>query len=372
MGKPKRAWLATRKAINHALLLGLHRPNQSNNRIKQPLWSQVWQMDRQLSSILGVPYSVPYSQSRHCIDESIPAQIMHRINNVVCHIGDRNQGIGQHSIPEIETQIQECATLFPEEWFSLSTEGLSFEFIYARQVCLMYLMQLKKNLYLPDVLTALQNPEASQTHREHAVQACREMVSAYKVLRNSSKSALVICDLMDFIVFSAALVLALHLLAPPGSRNSSRDADDWAIITHLTLTFRQLSRAIECSVAKQAATLLEYLYAAHHHQYAGPEEYVAVIPWFGRVKISCVPRQQHIAYLQTPSTDDNAESVGSCIEFGVNLLTPTTGSGNELESWSIQHMEEELGIDWTAFDDADWEYDWHQIFYSTNHYESTD
>ncbi|KAK9427163.1 hypothetical protein V1505DRAFT_66787 [Lipomyces doorenjongii] len=222
MGKPRRAWATVRSTINCALLLGIHRPSQWLEPSQQSLWSQAWQIDRQLSSILGVPYSVPHLH--YSLEPNLPVvvRIMNSINSIVSKISDLNQGMTEAPTPieEIETEIQNCATLFPNEWWSvIPADSMSFDALYSRQVCKIYFFQLQKTLHLPNMLKTFDDPNL-QTSRKITIEACRNLVSTYQVLRNSSKSALVICDLMDFIVFSAALIITIHLLTPPSSRNT--------------------------------------------------------------------------------------------------------------------------------------------------------
>ncbi|KAK9243933.1 hypothetical protein V1506DRAFT_543067 [Lipomyces tetrasporus] len=376
MGKPQRAWFTVRRAVNCALLLGIHRSYQCRDPVQQSLWSQAWQMDRQLSSILGVPYSVSHPQPSIDPDPPVVVRIMYHVNRIAGHISDRNQGLLNTPIEDIETEIQTCATLFPEEWWPVMPveKDMSFDALYARQVCKMYFFQLRKTLRLPNMLKAFDDLRF-EASREIAVEACRNMVSAYEVLRNSSKSALVICDLMDFITFNAALVITIHLLAPPGSRNTRRDEDDWQIITHLTQTFRQLRGAIECSVAQQAATLLEYLYTAHHGIDVGPAEYTAVIPWFGKIKVRSVPRRREttttssLSQTSSPTMAPDRINGSSCstIEVGINGATPGSGSASWSGSWGSQFADDELGIDWTSLDDIGCDYDWMQMFYGAGY-----
>ncbi|KAK9235023.1 hypothetical protein V1525DRAFT_421703 [Lipomyces kononenkoae] len=372
MGKPQQAWTTVRSAINCALLLGIHRPDQCRDPVKQSLWSQAWQLDRQLSSILGVPYSVPHP--RYSLDPNLPVvvRIVTGISSIVAHISDRNQGLTETPIDEIETEIQACSTLFPDEWWSvIPAEYMSFDALYSRQVCKMYFFQLQKTLHLPNMLKAFGDPNL-HTSRNIVIEACRNVVSAYEVLRNSSKSALVICDLTDFTVFSAALIITIHLLTPPSSRSTARDADDWDVVTHLAQTFRQLAGTIECSVATQAATLLEYLYGAHHGTYVGPEEYAVFIPWFGKVKIGNVPRRGQTTSLSPPTPlsdmqDRNSSSLCSTIEFGINCAIPGSLARSESGLWSSQFAGDELGIDWTSLGDIECDYDWTQLFYGAGY-----
>ncbi|KAK9427426.1 hypothetical protein V1505DRAFT_404381 [Lipomyces doorenjongii] len=159
MGKPRRAWASVRNAINCSLLLGMHRPNQCRDPAQQLLWSQAWQMDRQLSSILGVPYSVPYPH--YSLDSNLPVvvRIMHCMHSIVAHISDLNQGVTETPIEKFETEIQTCATLFADEWWSvIPAEYMSFDALYSRQLCQMYFFLLQKTLHLPNMLKTFEEP----------------------------------------------------------------------------------------------------------------------------------------------------------------------------------------------------------------------
>jgi len=270
-------------------------------------------------------------------------------------------------VEDIEGELQRYTVNLPKEWWLvMPPEDLPLEALYARQISKLYFWRLKEDLYLPGMLKSLENPLESQADRERVVEACQNMVSAYEVLRNSSKTALVICDSMDFIVFNAALIIAIHLLAPLISRDTARDAEDWGIITHLIQTFRQLSQAIECRVAQQSATLLQYIYTAHNGAYKGPEEYAAVIPWFGKVKICSVPRQKQAQPLPDSFPETSDDTLSNMIEFGIdNEPSRATGAWSTgSENWLGYYSDHELGLDWTLLSDFDREYDWSQIFYT--------
>jgi hypothetical protein len=86
------------------------------------------------------------------------------------------------------------------------------------------------------------------------------MVVTYENLRKSSEVALLICDLMDFQVFSAAIVLVIHLLSQDPNWDINENARDWDTVRGLTKTLKQLSEAKSCAVASQAADLLDYLF----------------------------------------------------------------------------------------------------------------
>ncbi|KAF4626184.1 hypothetical protein G7Y89_g11977 [Cudoniella acicularis] len=60
MGKVRESWLSIRRAINLGLLLRLHNAAGPGKDREHELWSHLWQTDRQLSLVLGLPASKDY------------------------------------------------------------------------------------------------------------------------------------------------------------------------------------------------------------------------------------------------------------------------------------------------------------------------
>jgi hypothetical protein len=118
-------------------------------------------------------------------------------------------------------------------------------------------------------------------------------------------------------------------------------------------TLDYVSRELECSVAGQAAQLLDFLSSSYQGSYSGPEVYEAVIPYFGKVRIRQAQRHSasNSTQLSSPQNPPTPSSLDS-LEFSIGQIS----AGH---SWA----EAEVGIDWTSVLEADTTtYDWSYVF----------
>jgi hypothetical protein len=370
MGRPWKAWLSTRSAVDSALLMGLHHTEMSGEK-EEALWSQIWQTDRQLSLLLGFPYAVPepyLDLAQPPVGQSAEAQVMRNLSIIAGRIGERNQSYQTDYAMtlQIEQELLRCRDGMPIEWWDpIFSSRVSLEALYAQSVCKIYYFQLLKMLHLPYMLKSSEH-EAFNHSRISILGACRGMINSFDMLRESNMAALLICDLMDFQVFSAGIVLILDLLYQKHNRDTSEDVKDWDAIQGLIKRLQYLSGSMGCSVAAQAAHLLEHLFMAGHGQYMGTEDYEAEIPYFGKVRIrqnkdrrpqseSTSPSCSLPNSVETPSNWTVAKNV---IEFNANYFMPY------IQNSTVEFSHEELGVDWTTTFDLDRSYDWSQLFYS--------
>lgn len=245
MGKPRKAWLTVRHALNFALLLGLHHPEDRADERHKALWSQIWQSDRQLSLLLGFPYAIADSHpglSKEHAGQSVAARAMHEMSIIAGHIGERNQNhrsVTYSVTVQIDQELERCKDGIPPGWWD---DAISVEDVYRRQMVKIQYYQLYKLLHLPYMLRSSVD-RRFESSRISALEASREMIKCYQTLRNSSGPALMICDLMDFEVFSAAMVIVIDLLSSqsPSRRDASRQAEDWELVHGVTGTLKHVS-----------------------------------------------------------------------------------------------------------------------------------
>lgn len=368
MGKPRKAWLSVRRAMNFALLLGLHHLENSTVEHHKALWSLVWQSDRQLSLILGFPYAIADSHpglSKDHTGQSVAARAMHELSIIAGHIIERNQNhrnVNYSFTVQIDQEFEQCRDRIPPDWWdAIPSPAMPLEALYGQQAVKLHYYHLYKLLHLPYMLKS-SNDRKFENSRISTLEASREMIKCYQTLRNSSGLAIIICDLMDFQVFSAAIVIVINLLSQSSTRDILQEAEDWKLIHDITKTLKHISRAMECAVAGQAAQLLEYLSMACHGTYSGPEGYEAVIPYFGKVRISQLRR----AASQTESTPPSDVQIhapqpfSNTIEFSSNSFIPFS------QNFTADYLSEaELSVDWTSVFGVDTNYDWSQLFDNT-------
>ncbi|KAK7960658.1 Fungal specific transcription factor [Apiospora saccharicola] len=419
-GKPRKAWAIVRSAIDQAMLLGLHRMNENTDPRHKTVWSYLWQMDRQFSMILGFPCSLPESHpslrlsAAHANGSSTtasPPHIAHQLSILAGRIVERNQNhanLDYYETLKIAHDLDECRRTMPTQWFEAPYPGTPMAAVYSIQTLKIMYFQLQKYLHLPYMLQA---PHESKfvDSRSAALEACRGMVEAYQVLRDHKDPLTIICDVMDFQVFSAAMVIIIHLLAlsqPPTPNTTTTDlhdqARDWERVSHTASTLKKVSEVMDCPVAQQAHEVLHYLLQARDGTYSGPQTYEAVIPYFGKVRISR-PRAPEVS-LSPPSSSslmgvlDDQRQLMTTVDDAVissNLPSRSVPTPPPHYNPNINPMpteiqfctdpfpsftagapaadvfpDPELHIDWTAmFDNIVPEnYDYNQVFYVPGSY----
>ncbi|KAI9739952.1 MAG: hypothetical protein M1818_005008 [Claussenomyces sp. TS43310] len=366
MGRPRRAWLTSRRAVSLALLLGLHRLKDGAEQHQTALWSRIWQGDRHLSLVVGLPSAIDGSHpglSNQHAGHSDEAQFAHNLGIITGHIIERNQNhqsVSYSVTLRIDRELQRLRSEIPfGSWDTTPSPDMSLEAVYGLQVSKIFYYHLRKMLHLPYMLKSSVDGEYEGS-RVAALESSREIIKCYQVLRGHGGSAFIVCDLMDFQAFTAALVIIIDLLSQVSQYNSHEEPRDWELVHSVISHSKMISSRMECNVASQAAQLLEYLSMASRGSYFGPETYEAVIPYFGKVRISRPAASRTdsassgTAQIQTPrSFSNNVElSTNSFVSFNENV------PGESL-------FEAELGIDWTSVSDIDANYDWTQLFDST-------
>ncbi|KAI9735792.1 MAG: hypothetical protein M1834_001256 [Cirrosporium novae-zelandiae] len=390
MGKPLKAWLSVRRALDFALLLGLHRPENNIEKRHKAIWAQTWQNDRLLSLILGFPYAIAESHpglAKEHAGQSVEEWVMHEFSIITGHVIDRNQNrqnVDYSVTVQIGQELEQLRNKIPLDWWdAILTPATPFPVLYSRQVIKLHYYQLHTFLHLPYMLKPSLSSEFMNS-RISTLQASREMLGCYQTVRNSNRggpgSTHVICDLMDFLIFNAAMVLVINLLSSPSSPqrdlyHQEVEAEDWQRIHDITKTLNHVSRTMECTVAAQAAQLLQYFSMVRQGTYAASEGYSAVIPYFGKIRISpgTITPPNNLQH-QIPMPQQAHPFSSPTIELSTNLFNipftqfPSLNNPSMTDHFSFS--ETELGIDWTSaasvFDaggiNQNYDYDWNQLF----------
>jgi hypothetical protein len=317
-GLPHKAWLTFRRAIPYAQLMGLHRqPIDSEEvkpRQKQALWMQIWQGERYLSLILGLPYSA--AENLYDLEacqkggSKVPngEYLLHRLGTIAGKIIDRDQRSTRPDFVttiQIDQDLEECKNSVPKAWWDATigpemslasaADMLSAKFAY---------QNTRKLLHLPFMLQSKADLRYEYS-RIAALEASREMIKYYQIMRDPDRPLFTICNLADFQVFTAAMILILDMLGqvlPLSTGPASGQAQgDWGIILGIMDVLKRVSKDSLSGVATQAAQILEDMYRFRFEisSYDG-EEYHAVIPYFGKLsirmrKMSQVPELEQMA-----------------------------------------------------------------------------
>ncbi|KAE9375159.1 hypothetical protein N431DRAFT_436676 [Stipitochalara longipes BDJ] len=362
-GKPREAWHCVRRALNSALLLGLHNLDDTAPYREKAVWAHIWQFERHLSALLGLPSATTASHpgvSTSPPEQDIGARVMYEISTIAGRIIERNQNhqMANYAVTlAIDQEIQQCKSRLPSEWWnSPPTTSMPLAAIYGVGVLKIEFYAGQKMLHLPYMLKS--SPDNNYEYsRLQVLDACREMIKAYQIVRQHPQLNLTICDLMDFQAFTAAVVIIIDLLNQSSQLETHQEASDWNLVHDVKRSLKLVSVAMECTVAGQGFYLLEHLASFRNGAYAGPDNYDVTIPMFGRVKISR-PKSRKVQ----PEFNNFYESENQfqpqffpTLEFSANTFAPFGMTGDVMS-------DAELGIDWTSALNMDYNYDWNQTF----------
>ena len=367
-GKPRNAWLCFRRAMNYALLQGLQDLDDGADVRQRRVWSHIWQYDRQISLTLGLPPAISTSHpgvSTPHPSQSLQERVMFESSVIAGHIIERNQNYRNvdYSVTEqIEQKLLDFRYGLASSLLdTVQTSSMPLETIYKIHIAKIYYYGHCKMLHLPYMLKS--GVDRKYEHnRLAALEAGRETIRVWQNLRASCEpETLIICNFLDFQVFTAAITVVINLLSPSCPDDIQQQTRDWELIHDTSRNLNNVSEIMECSVACQAAQLLDYLSSAYHGTYAGPEMYEAAIPYFGKVRIRQIKKQVpfHGKEVQMNELDgfNGQEMFSNMVDF----------SADPFVSFSQNYMgdylsEAELSVDWTAILNADVEYDWNQSF----------
>jgi hypothetical protein len=333
-GMPHKAWLVFRHAIGYAHLLGLHRqPSNSPEplaRRKRGLWMKLWHGERYLSLILGLPYSAADSsydlavcQSRASGTSNVEV-LMLKLGIIAGKVIDRDQhpnGPDFLITMQIDQELEECKNVMPKHWWETEPgEHMPLAEIANMFSAKFTYQNIRKLLHLPFMLKSAPDPRYHFS-RIAALEASREMIKYYRIMRDVDRPVFSECVLADFQVFTAAMVLLLNLLGqlshskgwPPSDQTES----DWDIITSITNDLRRVAKAGSPGVASQASRMLDDLcqlrFSASDN---GNKTYQASIPYFGKLTIRMGQAARAPSLEPTQEVQDRVSSpVNSAIGF---------------------------------------------------------
>jgi hypothetical protein len=360
-GRPGRAWRCTRRAIDNALLLGMHRDKSASSHSRW-LWNSLWRSDRHLSLCLGLPYAVPESliESSDDGESSIPLdRVMHRIHLVCGQITDRDLAQRDSSYlatAKIAEEMDCIREMIPKEWSTLddTDQGLATPLgvTFWKRATVFFFHYALLVMHLPYLLKAAEDRKFEYS-RLVVLESAQTMVEIYAKMKTCGGIP-IICDFLDFTAFTAAMILATDLISNSSSRLIEENERIWLLITGLSADFRHTADMMNCKVASQSAEVLDHLYAARHGVYDGPEVYQVRIPYFGLVSIKQPRYGRSVDDAVTSQVLPDVCNPYSTVEFSSNFFDFRL----PMEWQDI----DELGQDWTGESALDDTYGWNAVY----------
>ena len=313
-GRIRRSWLTFRRAISFAQLLGLHkRTGNSENNTKESIrresvWKALYSADRFLSLILGLPYGPVETHSSVGRDSGLSIKGIQvqdsnehyivRLANIVGHIIDRNQQLpSNNTLPltfKIEAEMMELSASMTSNWWEYGLCNKE-DPLFGQLLPQFWHHQARTLLHLPFMLKATTD-RRYEYNKIATLESAREMIARYRIIRPVQGFGSLVCKMIDFQVFTAAMILILNLLdhyRKGDTQDHSEAEHDQGLILITTDLLRRASVETHGSVATQAARALEMFGQVKEmssmscpHQKSGEEIATKiVIPYFGTVLI---------------------------------------------------------------------------------------
>lgn len=421
MGKPRKGWLTIRRALNFAQMLSFHRQSFDRNDVattsRRSIWLAIYQVERFLSLLLGYPSACLDSHFEGLLagDNSDPTYRRQcfnvKLSVITGQIINRNQDPKNMTIAathKIDEDLEQARTILAADWWdapsdSDSPDGNSFEKFVSKT----FFHNVRILLHLPFMLKS-STDRRYEYSRIAALESSREMIDNYHCIRHPVRPLIAVCNVIDFQVFTAAMLLTINLLGNPDSpstasdntniSNSEQNDRDWKFIHGLISDLRQVVKSGRTrgtsGVAAQALTVLEDLSKAKdgNECHAPNDSYQAVIPYFGKIRIRW--GKAFRARKPSSSTTTTASTTSTSPTSTNQTLTPssidssTTGTpntnpntitfamntdtnndplakisfdsyfqplpGDDMQPWHWQNM----GVDWSAMNDFELLNDW--------------
>lgn len=286
IGNLRRSWVASRRAMSVAQLMGLHRSdNQTlykmlDSKTKynpQLMWLRIIILDRHLSLLLGIPQG--------CVDHSMASEArlandspMGRLERLHCvimsRILERNESkLSSQDLAAtraIDLELQKAARSLPSKWWMApkldiaSTDLQALFWDTRRLVAQICHYNLLIQLHLPYMLRPSSADSKYEYSRITCVNASREVLSRYITLRSFNRIAYS-CRTVDFLALMAAMALLLAHM------NSHRDGvenmlanqylGDRGMIEQVQENMNEINRLNSDALSAQSAELLRALLA---------------------------------------------------------------------------------------------------------------
>ncbi|KAF7533866.1 hypothetical protein G7Z17_g13453 [Cylindrodendrum hubeiense] len=286
-GNLRRSWVASRRAMGIAQLMGLNRSdNRTQYKVLDPkteyhphvMWFRIIFLDQHLCLMLGLPQG---SLDRSIASEAMLAKDspMGRLERIQCGIASRilernESNMSFHDMAltrTLDVEMQRAARSLPSKWWlipsldvtSTKSQGLFWDMQRLFAQILHY--NILNQLHLPYMLRSSSAERKYEYSRITCVNASREVLSRFIALRSFDRIAYS-CRIVDFLALMAAMTL---LLAHLESHRSSGEENllahqylsDRAMIERAQENMKEVSRLNSDALSAQSADLLRRLLA---------------------------------------------------------------------------------------------------------------
>lgn len=282
---------------------GLHR-KRTSSAAHESIWWALYHGDRFLSLLLGLPYGINDSHCDLTMPELGTGEFIHPLNAITKvsqlagRVIDRNQGVAEQSFAwalQLDQELEDTWKQLDPAWLDYSelmadAESNAAE-LRERLMGQMVFHQIRVYLHLPFMLKSASNSRFTYS-RTACLNGSREVLRLYQALRTGTVQPLYECKAIDFIGFTAAVLIQIGLLnyATTTSKANPKEVEDDIRLIEISIDiFRRASSEKGGKVAMQSAQVLEKMMSKFkggnidHNECATQSDFV--IPYFGTVTI---------------------------------------------------------------------------------------
>lgn len=271
IGNLRRSWVAGRRAMGIAQLMGLNRSDRAQYKVLDPkskhhpqhMWFRILFLDHHLSLMLGLPQG---SLDRGVASDAMLANDtpLGRLERIHCALASRilernESNISSHHLTvtrTLDVELQRAARSLPSKWWlapdlataSLDSQALFWEMQRLFAQLLHY--NLLNQLHLPYMLRSSSAERKYEYSRITCVNASREVLSRFITLRSFNRVAFS-CRMVDFLALMAAMTLLL----------AHQYLSDRAMIEQAQENMKEINRLNSDALSAQSADLLRRLLA---------------------------------------------------------------------------------------------------------------
>ncbi|PVH76839.1 hypothetical protein DL98DRAFT_424824 [Cadophora sp. DSE1049] len=279
LGLLKNAWILHHRAVTHAQLLGLHRPQrttpaETNFHVdsRHEAWFRICERDLYTSLQLGLPYAANWQTILPSL-RSEPGTLryfQYQMIRLSARILDRNSMGLESSVSDarsIGCDMDSSATEMPLEFWDAPVAlqmGKIDEHAYMSHLAVQFwYFQAKVLLHQPLMIQSIENHQLLY-HRDACLAACRDTLRMYHLMRSDSMSAFSMVKLIDYQAFVCSAILLLGVLGygnshPPPSSLNAENGNDYDIVELTMSILRKASLISNNTMASQAVQGLETL-----------------------------------------------------------------------------------------------------------------
>ncbi|KAF1845758.1 uncharacterized protein K460DRAFT_377112 [Cucurbitaria berberidis CBS 394.84] len=304
VGQPRRAWLAYRKGLMYAQLMGLHR-KRTSSPAHESIWWALYHGDRFLSLLLGLPYGISDAHCDLTMPELGDGEYIHpltamtKLSQLAGRVIDRNQSVAEQSFAwalQLDQELEDIWKKLDPAWVDyselLSDPVANAAELRERLMGQMVFHQIRVYLHLPFMLKSASNPRFTYS-RTACLNGSREVLRLYQALRAGTVQPLYECKAVDFIGFTAAVLVQIGLLnfGLRGTSSSPKEVEEDVRLIEISIDiFRRASSEKGGKVALQSAEVLEKMMSKFKgtsnkldEDCKGQSNFV--IPYFGTISI---------------------------------------------------------------------------------------